>query len=101
MTLDLQTTIEHAWEERASLSTQTADATVREAIEHAIDSLDQGTLRVAEKIGADWVVHQWLKKAVLLSFRVNDNEVMGQAPLQFFDKVPLKFSGFGQNAFNA
>ena len=101
MTLDLQTTIEQAWDERASLSPQTVDATVREAIEHAIDSLDQGTLRVAEKIGADWVVHQWLKKAVLLSFRINNNEVMGQAPLQFFDKVPLKFSGFGQNAFNA
>lgn len=101
MTLDLQTTIEHAWEERASLSPQTVDAAVRKAIEHAIDSLDQGTLRVAEKNGADWVVHQWLKKAVLLSFRINDNEVMGQAPLQFFDKVPLKFSGFGQNAFNA
>jgi 2,3,4,5-tetrahydropyridine-2-carboxylate N-succinyltransferase len=101
MTLDLQTTIEHAWEDRASLSPQTTDATVREAIEHAIDALDQGTLRVAEKIGADWVVHQWLKKAVLLSFRINDNEVMGQAPLEFFDKVPLKFSGFGQNAFNA
>jgi 2,3,4,5-tetrahydropyridine-2,6-dicarboxylate N-succinyltransferase (EC 2.3.1.117) len=49
MTLDLQTTIEHAWEERASLSPQTVDAAVREAIEHAIDSLDQGTLRVAEK----------------------------------------------------
>jgi 2,3,4,5-tetrahydropyridine-2-carboxylate N-succinyltransferase len=101
MTLDLQTTIEQAWEARATLSPQTTDATVREAIEHAIDSLDQGTLRVAEKIGADWVVHQWLKKAVLLSFRINQNEVMGQAPLQFFDKVPLKFSGFGQNAFNA
>jgi 2,3,4,5-tetrahydropyridine-2-carboxylate N-succinyltransferase len=101
MTLDLQTTIEHAWEDRASLSPQTTDATVREAIEHAIDALDQGTLRVAEKIGTDWVVHQWLKKAVLLSFRINDNEVMGQAPLEFFDKVPLKFSGFGQNAFNA
>lgn len=101
MTLDMKTTIEQAWEERASLSPQTVDATVREAIEHAIDSLDQGTLRVAEKIGADWVVHQWLKKAVLLSFRINDNEVMGQAPLQFFDKVPLKFSGFGQNAFKA
>lgn len=101
MTLDLQTTIEKAWEERASLSPQTVDPTVLEAVEHAIDALDQGTLRVAEKVGKDWVVHQWLKKAVLLSFRVNDNEVMGQAPLQFFDKVPLKFSGFGPNAFHA
>ncbi len=101
MTLDLQSAIELAWEERASLSPHTVDAAVREAIEHAIDSLDQGTLRVAEKIDAQWVVHQWLKKAVLLSFRINDNEVMGQEPLEFFDKVPLKFSGFGQTAFNA
>lgn len=101
MTLDLQTTIERAWEDRASISAQTAEATVREAVEHAIDALDQGTMRVAEKHGDDWVVNQWLKKAVLLSFRLNNNEVMGHAPLQFFDKVPLKFAEFGDHAFAA
>src|SRR5690606_20725292 len=101
MTLDLQTTIEIAWENRSSINPKTADVTVLEAIEHTLDALDQGTLRVAEKIDEQWTVHQWIKKAVLLSFRVSNNEIMGQAPMQFFDKVPLKFSGFGQTAFNA
>ena len=101
MTLDLQSTIEAGWENRAALSPQTAEQSVREAVEHTIDGLDQGTLRVAEKIDGQWVVHQWIKKAVLLSFRLYDNEVMGQAPLQFFDKVPLKFAGYGDTAFKA
>ena len=101
MTLDLQKTIERAWEDRSSISPQTVEPQVREAIEHALDALDQGTLRVAETVDEQWVVHQWLKKAVLLSFRISENEVMGQAPMQFFDKVPLKFAGFGTNAFNA
>jgi 2,3,4,5-tetrahydropyridine-2-carboxylate N-succinyltransferase len=101
MTLDLQTTIEAGWENRAAVSPQTAEASLREAVEHTIDGLDQGTLRVAEKIENEWVVHQWIKKAVLLSFRLNDNEVMGQSPLQFFDKVPLKFAEYGSHAFGA
>jgi 2,3,4,5-tetrahydropyridine-2-carboxylate N-succinyltransferase len=101
MTLDLQTTIESGWENRASLNAKTAEAALREAVEHTIDGLDQGTLRVAEKINGQWEVHQWIKKAVLLSFRLNDNEVMGESPLQFYDKVPLKFSGFGETAFKA
>lgn len=101
MTLDLQTTIEAGWDNRAALSPETAEAGLREAVEHTIDGLDQGTLRVAQKINDQWVVHQWIKKAVLLSFRLYSNEVMGQAPLQFFDKVPLKFSGYGSHAFEA
>lgn len=99
MTLDLQSTIEAGWDNRAALSPQTAEQSLLEAVEHTIDGLDQGTLRVAEKIDGQWVVHQWVKKAVLLSFRLYDNEVMGQAPLQFFDKVPLKFAGYGETAF--
>ncbi|WP_263910910.1 2,3,4,5-tetrahydropyridine-2,6-dicarboxylate N-succinyltransferase [Achromobacter sp. 79A6] len=99
MTLDLQTTIEKAWDDRANLSFGDACAEVREAVEHTIDGLDLGRLRVAEKINDDWVVHQWIKKAVLLSFRLYDNAIMGQAPLQFYDKVPLKFSEYGDNAF--
>jgi len=99
MTLDLQTTIERAWDDRANLSPIEADAGVREAVEHVIDALDGGRLRVAEKDGQGWVVHQWIKKAVLLSFRLSDNTVMGEAPLQFFDKVPLKFAGYGEAAF--
>ena len=101
MTLDLQTTIEAGWQNRDSLSPEEAAPSLREAIEHAIDGLDQGTLRVAEKIDGQWVVHQWLKKAVLLSFRLNANEVMAQGPLEFFDKVPLKFTGYGEHAFKS
>ncbi len=99
MTLDLQTTIEKAWDDRTNLTPSDASAEVREAVEHTIDGLDLGRLRVAEKINDDWVVHQWIKKAVLLSFRLNENAIMGQAPLQFYDKVPLKFSEYGDNAF--
>lgn len=101
MTLDLQSAIETGWDNRSTLNPQTAPNSLREAVEHAIDALDQGTLRVAEKVDGQWIVHQWIKKAVLLSFRLYDNEVMGQAPLQFFDKVPLKFADFGDNAFKA
>jgi 2,3,4,5-tetrahydropyridine-2-carboxylate N-succinyltransferase len=99
MTLDLQTTIENAWETRASLTPTDARAEVREAVEHTIDALDTGRLRVADKSTGTWVVHQWIKKAVLLSFRLQENAVMGQAPLQFYDKVPLKFAELGNAAF--
>ena len=83
MTLDLQATIEKAWDERANLSPADARAEIREAVEHALDALNSGRLCVAEKINDDWVVHQWLKKAVLLSFRLNNNVIMGESPLQF------------------
>src|SRR5690606_7185830 len=99
MTLDLQTTIENAWENRGNLSPVDASAEVREAVEQTIAALDLGRLRVAEKTEAGWIVHQWVKKAVLLSFRLQDNAVMGQAPLQFYDKVPLTFSEYGDGAF--
>jgi 2,3,4,5-tetrahydropyridine-2-carboxylate N-succinyltransferase len=99
MTLDLQTTIERAWESRASLTPHDATAEVREAVEHTIDGLDSGRLRVADKSTGEWIVHQWIKKAVLLSFRLQENAIMGQAPLQFYDKVPLKFAEFGNSAF--
>jgi len=99
MTLDLQTAINGAWENRANLSPADASAEVREAVEHTLDALDAGRLRVSEKINGDWVTHQWIKKAVLLSFRLQDNAVMGQSPMQFYDKVPLKFDGYGENAF--
>lgn len=101
MTQDLANVINQAWEARASLSAAEAPATVREAVEHVIAALDAGTLRVAEKTDGDWIVHEWIKKAVLLSFRLQDNEVMGQAPLQFFDKVQTKFAGHDEAAFRA
>ncbi len=99
MTTDLQTVLEKAWDDRANLSSATAPAEVRDAVNTALAGLDAGTLRVAEKKDGDWVVNQWLKKAVLLSFRLNDNEVMNHPPMQFFDKVPLKFQDFSADDF--
>jgi len=99
MTLDLQTTIETAWEARTSLTPTDVTAEVREAVEHTLDGLDTGRLRVADKSSGEWIVHQWIKKAVLLSFRLQENTIMGQAPMQFYDKVPLKFAEFGTAAF--
>ena len=88
----LQTTIDLAWESRTQI-TAASSPKVLEAVEAAVDELNAGRLRVAEKIDGQWVVNQWLKKAVLLYFRLHDNKVMkaGEAA-QFFDKVPLKFS---------
>lgn len=101
MTTDLQTVLEKAWDDRANLSSSTVSAEVRDAVGTALAGLDNGTLRVAEKKDGDWVVNQWLKKAVLLSFRLNDNVVMNNAPMQFFDKVPLKFQDFTEADFKA
>ncbi len=88
----LQSTIDLAWESRTQLSAASSPE-VLEAVEHAVSELNAGRLRVAEKLDGKWVTHQWLKKAVLLYFRLHDNKLMnaGEAA-QFFDKVPLKFS---------
>ncbi len=93
---DLQTTIDAAWEDRAGLSPKGAPAAVRDAVAHVIAELDAGRLRVAEKRDGAWLTHQWIKKAVLLSFRLADNAPLAfgpGAPLQFYDKVPTKFAG--------
>jgi len=88
----LQSTIDLAWESRAQVSAATSPE-VLEAVEQAVSELNAGRLRVAEKIDGKWVTHQWLKKAVLLYFRLHDNKLMkGGDVAQFFDKVPLKFS---------
>jgi 2,3,4,5-tetrahydropyridine-2-carboxylate N-succinyltransferase len=99
---DLAATIDAAWENRAEIGLSTRGA-VREAVEQAIELLDSGQARVAEKIDGQWVTHQWLKKAVLLSFRLNDNEIMAHGPGEgvFWDKVPSKFAGWGENRFRA
>jgi len=86
--MSAQEVIEAAWETRASLKPTQA---LRDAVEEAIAGLDSGKLRVAEKSGAEWVTHQWLKKAVLLSFRLQDNRVMDG---RYYDKVPSKFERF-------
>ena len=98
----LQSVIEAAWEDRANLSVAAAPAEIREAVAHAINELDAGRLRVASREGVgQWTVHQWLKKAVLLSFRLNDNVVMGDGALTFFDKVPTKFGGLSEEQLRA
>ena len=93
MTQQLQNLIDLAWEGRASLSPQNASAEIREAVEQVIADLNAGRIRVAERQGVgQWTVNQWIKKAVLLSFRLNDNEIMRSGDLTFFDKVKTKFS---------
>ena len=103
----LQTLIEQAFEDRATINAQT-HGDVRNAVEHVLSLLDSGKARVAEKIpGAtgpnSWKVNQWLKKAVLLSFRLNDNEVISGGPggATWWDKIPSKFQGWGEEAFRA
>ncbi|HYP86199.1 2,3,4,5-tetrahydropyridine-2,6-dicarboxylate N-succinyltransferase [Variovorax sp.] len=93
MTQQLQQTIDAAWEDRANISASAASKEVRDAVEHVIAELNNGSLRVAtrEAVG-QWTVHQWIKKAVLLSFRLRDNEQITAGALGFYDKVPTKFS---------
>ena len=93
MTLQLQTLIDNAWDNRASLSPKSAPKEVADAVEHVIAELNNGHLRVATRTGVgQWTVHQWIKKAVLLSFRLKDNELMRAGDLGFFDKVQTKFA---------
>lgn len=87
----LQNIIENAFETRQTLTLESATPDLLTAIESVLSALDAGTLRVAEKIQNDWVVHQWIKKAVLLSFKLNPNQVMAGGISQFYDKVPLKY----------
>ena len=92
-TPQLQKTIEAAWENRASLSVASAPEEVTDAVDHVISELNKGRLRVATRQGVGlWTTHQWIKKAVLLSFRLKDNVVMRAGDLGFFDKVQTKFS---------
>lgn len=100
MTDQLATIIDSAWEDRNAISPAT-QGEIRDAVESALAGLDDGTFRVAEKIDGNWNVHQWLKKAVLLSFRLNDNVIVdgGAADAPAFDKVPSKFSGWDAERF--
>ncbi len=99
MSAELQKIIDDAWEKRDSLSI-TSQGVERDAVNEALAMLDNGSARVAERKGDQWVVNQWLKKAVLLSFRLNDNEVMeGPGGANWWDKVPSKFQGWGENRF--
>jgi len=102
MTQNLQSTIESAWDNRANLSPSSAPKDVLEAVAHVIAELNNGTLRVAtrEAVG-QWTVHQWIKKAVLLSFRLKDNELIEAGDLGFYDKVPTRFGGLSADEMAA
>jgi 2,3,4,5-tetrahydropyridine-2,6-dicarboxylate N-succinyltransferase len=97
----LQATVEDAFESRASITPQTASADLRAAVETVLGLLDSGTLRVADKQTGTWQVNEWLKKAVLLSFRIADNAEVRAGALNFYDKVPLKYQGWDAARFGA
>ena len=100
MTQQLQQIIDQAWENRADFSPKAAPAEVRDAVAHVIEQLNQGTLRVAQKDSGSWMVNQWIKKAVLLSFRLEDNVPMpAGSGMQFYDKVPTKFANYTAEDF--
>jgi 2,3,4,5-tetrahydropyridine-2-carboxylate N-succinyltransferase len=102
MTQQLQALIDTAWDNRAELSPATAPKEVTDAVEHVIAELNTGKLRVAtrESVG-QWTVHQWVKKAVLLSFRLKDNELIRSGDLAFYDKVPTKFAHLSEAEMKA
>ncbi|WP_281660104.1 2,3,4,5-tetrahydropyridine-2,6-dicarboxylate N-succinyltransferase [Microvirgula aerodenitrificans] len=96
-----QALIEEAFERRADISPATVTAEVKAAVDAVIAELDAGTLRVAEKLDGEWITHQWLKKAVLLSFRIRDNAVSDDGVNRFFDKVDTKFADWDATRFQA
>lgn len=97
--IELQSIIESAWDERAQITPSNFDPVVKAAVLEAINLLDTGKMRVAEKIGGEWVVHQWLKKAVLLFFRLHGNAVVEGSETRYFDKVPMKYAAYTQDDF--
>lgn len=95
----LQTTIEAGFEDRARLSPQNTPSAIKNAVQDAIELLDCGKARIAEKLDGEWHVHEWLKKAVLLYFRIHDNEVLPGGITRHFDKVPLKYREHSHDEF--
>ncbi|GAA0475263.1 MULTISPECIES: 2,3,4,5-tetrahydropyridine-2,6-dicarboxylate N-succinyltransferase [Tatumella] len=95
----LQNIIEAAFERRADITPDNVDTETREAITKVVLLIDRGELRVAEKINGEWITHQWLKKAVLLSFRIHDNQVIEGSETRFYDKVPMKFADYDEARF--
>ena len=96
---NLQAVIEGAFEERNKLTPQHVSTEIKQAVQMVIHHLDNGTYRVAEKMNGKWQIHQWLKKALLLYFRIHDSEIMDARYTEFFDKVPLKFRDRSQADF--
>ena len=102
MTQQLQIILDAAWEDRANISAGSAPKEVIDAVEHVIHQLNNGQLRVATRDGVgQWTTHQWIKKAVLLSFRLKDNAIMRSGDLAFYDKVPTKFSDMDEAGMKA
>ena len=102
MTQQLQTLIDNAWDNRASLSASSAPKEVMDAVDEVISQLNTGKIRVATREGVgQWTVHQWIKKAVLLSFRLKDNEMVRAGDLGFYDKVPTKFAHLTEEQMRA
>ncbi|MFT5135796.1 MAG: 2,3,4,5-tetrahydropyridine-2-carboxylate N-succinyltransferase [Arenicella sp.] len=101
MTLQLQTIINDAFEHRSSISPKAVDPKIQSAVLEAIELLDSGHARVAEKIDGEWRVNLWLKKAVLLSFAIRDNEIIDGGDTNYFDKVPSKFADYTESQFQA
>src|SRR6187397_2458692 len=102
MTDQLQTIVDKAWEDRASMNPAAAPAEVRDAVEHVIVELNAGRLRVATREGTGkWTTHQWIKKAVLLSFRLSDNAIIKAGDLGFYDKVSTKFAHLDADTMKA
>ncbi|HAT6977207.1 TPA: 2,3,4,5-tetrahydropyridine-2,6-dicarboxylate N-succinyltransferase [Legionella pneumophila] len=95
----LQALIEQAFENRQDLSFNTASSDLINAINEVLNGLDNGQFRVAEKINGEWIVHQWLKKAVLLSFKLFPNQIIDAGFCQFYDKIPLKYTNCSQEGF--
>lgn len=96
----IQNLIESTFERRQEITPSNIDANTKQAILSVIDDLDKGNLRVAEKINGQWTTHQWLKKAVLLSFRIQDNQLIDGAETRYFDKVPMKYAQTSETEFN-
>ena len=97
----LKSIVDVAFEKRADLAPKTIGQELRAALDEVLHLLDTGRARVAEKRGADWIVHDWLKKAVLLYFRAHDNHLIAGGYTNFFDKVPLKYAGMSEAALRA
>ena len=96
---DIQNIIEEAFEKRAEITPRNVETLVRDAVNETIDQLDRGEIRVAEKRDGDWVVNEWIKKAVLLSFRINDNEFIKGGFTNYWDKVPSKYADYNSRDF--
>ncbi len=95
----LETVINEHFENRKSINAKTASSELKNAVQEVLAGLDSGKLRVAEKVDGNWVVHQWIKKAVLLSFLLEGNQVIPGAYTNYFDKVPAKFAGLDKPEF--